>query len=170
MHRAGFALTPTMIAATCFGVSLLTVACGGLEEEQSRPAPATRASSLSATVGSGPIIRLPRSTTPTSPEPPDTTSSPPEIVSFDVDAPLPCTDAASATTAEVRYVTARADRVVFVVDDRQLEIIPPPAGSLRVELPCDARTHYVLMIAADPWDRTATETRHLAGGLRQQEP
>jgi hypothetical protein len=111
---------------------------------------------------SGGTIVLPRSTTGL----PGTTFLPgakPQVTSLAVPTTVACAGAASQTVT-ASFSTVNADRVAFVLDGRQLPGDAPTSGAFAITIPCDDRTHVLLVTAVSPDNQTAVDSRAITAG------
>ena len=105
-----------------------------------------------------PTIRLPRTTA----VPVDPATAPdPTIDRLALTTEATCEG--DQRTLQVEIATTNADRVVLVVDDIQVADPGPLVGSIGVTVPCDDAAHYVLVIAANPANETASDQRFTSG-------
>ena len=92
---------------------------------------------------------------------PGTTIQPgarPTVTRLDVPSSVPCPDRTS-TVVTATYATENADRVAFVLDGRQLPGEAGTSGRFELTIPCDGRTHVVLVTAVSPDNQTAVDSR-----------
>jgi hypothetical protein len=133
-------------------------ACGATDDP---PAPTTSPRNTAGSIAHSPggTIVIPRSTTPSTVDLGGSAPAAPAIVRFEVANPARCSSPQLAT-ATARYELAGADRVVFLVDGRQVEGQPPaPSGTFDLPLPCDGAPHIVLITAVSPDDQTTLDNR-----------
>jgi hypothetical protein len=131
-------------------------ACGASE-----PAPVATTTPVSSSgvphSPGGTIVLPPAATNPDTFAPGAT----PEVTRFDVPSSVQCDGDAPKTVTAV-YETKNADRLAFVLDGRQLPGGPPVSGRFDVTIPCDGRTHVVLITAVSPDNQTAVDSRAVA--------
>ena len=149
----------TALAAASIAVAAAAAlgGCRAAEPAATAPAPAPASSVVALPHFSGGTIILPRATTGL----PGTTIQPgarPAVTRLDVPSSVPCPDHTS-TVVTATYATENADRVAFVLDGRQLPGEAGTSGRFELTIPCDGRTHVVLVTAVSPDNQTAVDSR-----------
>jgi hypothetical protein len=92
---------------------------------------------------------------------PGTTIAPgakPAVETLDLPNSVDCS-AGGSQTITANFRTVNADRVAFVLDGRQLPGEAPTSGTFDITIPCDGRTHVVLVTAVSPDNQTAVDSR-----------
>jgi hypothetical protein len=157
----------SLLCALVAPAALLSVAGCGAAERATEPTPTAPAPGITGPaaggvphLGGGTIVLPPAVTG--LPGGPGTTFAPgarPAVTELDVANAVICTGA-TPKTVTASYKTENADRVAIVLDGRQVPgAAAPISGTFDVSIPCDDRTHVLLVTAVSPDNQTAVDSR-----------
>jgi hypothetical protein len=157
----------TLAALAVLVVTTLAVAggCGRSNDEDTAPVVDDLASSDTTERGTVPAPDLDLAQEPqgTMPENSSTGPGAPPIASFTAPPSVSCAGAAQARVP-VRFQTDKTMTVAFLVDNRQVEGIPPLSGGFDIPVPCDGSAHTIILVAVGPDMSTSTKSVAVATG------